>query len=59
MSLPPIVSETTVVSASSELNCGGLVPNSTFCGCGHVAVVAPLQLGSRRVRPMLGAARCA
>jgi hypothetical protein len=37
MSLPPIVTETTVVPASTEFNCGGLGPSgSTFCGLVHV-----------------------
>jgi hypothetical protein len=34
MSLPPMESETALVSAASELNWGGLGPSgSTFCGC--------------------------
>jgi hypothetical protein len=60
MSLPPIVSETTSVLASSESNCGGLGPPiSISCGLVMSSVVAPLQVGSRSERPMPGAARCA
>ncbi len=45
MSLPPIVSETTVVLASSEFSCGGFGPSgSTFCGLVMCTVVAPLHL---------------
>src|SRR5260221_8838900 len=57
MSLPPIVSETLVVSASSELNCGGVVSSSVFCGVVMSAVFPPLQLGAGRGRPLAGAAR--
>jgi hypothetical protein len=41
-----------------ELNCGGFGPSiSTFCGLVMSTVVAPLQLASRNVSPIPGAAR--
>ena len=42
MSLPPIVIDTTLVLASSRLNCGGFGPSGlTFCGFSMWVVVAP------------------
>jgi hypothetical protein len=57
MSLPPMPSVTSWVSASSESNCGGFGSGDTFCDCVMSPVSAPLQLGSRSGRPRLGAAR--
>ena len=59
MSLPLIVTETTLVLAFSPLNCGGFGPGSTFCDSVMSAVVAPLQLTSVRVSPFAAAVRCA
>jgi len=59
MSLPPICSVTSAVSVASELNWGGFGPGETFCVVVMWSVFAPLQLGSRSVRPSWGAARCA
>ena len=58
MSLPPMVIDTTLVSASSESNWGGFGPSGhTPCGLVMSPVSAPLHVASRRVMPMVGAAR--
>ncbi len=47
MSLPPIVTVTSAVSAVRRSNCGGFGPGETSCGAVMSSVVAPLQLASR------------
>lgn len=59
MSLPPIVTETTLVPALSPLNCGGFGPGVTPCDSVMSTVVAPLQLTSVSVSDFAAAVRCA
>ena len=59
MSLPPICSVTTCVSAVSALNCGGFWPGVTSWGAVMSSVFAPLQEASVSVRPSAAAARWA
>ena len=47
MSLPPMLSVTSAVSADSELSCGGFGPGETFCVAVMWSVRAPLQVASR------------
>jgi hypothetical protein len=59
MSLPPICSVTTRVSAVRALNCGGLGPGLTFWAAVMSSVLAPLHDTSASERPSCAAARCA
>src|SRR4051794_21883569 len=56
MSLPPMPSVTSVVSAASASNCGGFGPGDTPCVAVMSPVSAPLQPGARRAGPRCGAA---
>ena len=59
MSLPPMPSVTSCVSAWSESNCGGFGSGDTPCDAVMSPVSAPLQLGSASVSESLVAVRCA
>jgi len=60
MSLPPISSVTSAVSAVSESNCGGFGPGVTFCGAVMSPVLAPLHVGSANSGyARVSCARCA